>query len=75
MCSRWLPASVYIIETFCPVGFHDSPRVQLVVCLVSWLECVYAYAYAFNHKKFHIFMWSNLVIFPKLYGSETLHNV
>ena len=56
MCSRWLPASVYIIETFCPVGFHDSPRVQLVVCLVSWLECVYAYAYAFNHKKFHIFM-------------------
>jgi histidinol phosphatase-like PHP family hydrolase len=31
--------------------------------------------YVFNHKKFHIFMWSNLVIFSKLYGSEILDNV
>lgn len=75
MFSYWSPASVYIIETFCPSVSIIPPQCQLVICLVTWLECVYVYAYVFNHKKFYIFMWSNLVIFSKLYGSEILDNV
>ena len=41
MCSRWLPASVYIIETFCPVCFHDSPAASLSsVLLVGQSVCM-----------------------------------
>lgn len=44
---------------------------SLPVCHLScdFVKCVCVYIYVFNHKKFYIFMWSNLAIFSKCYGS------